>query len=301
MRWLFLAFVLLALSGCTGDSESSSIEEVHVSASEVRTATVALDVEAVVGAGITGEGWSLRVQVEDSRTGLLLASESVLLSKVDDARAGSFTIPVEVPRTANVRLEVQVLEDGIVEQQWQVRVQNLDLLAPDVQDTGVRVDHADLNVRAVTDGRVDLGATLYLTNEGATASSPLRAQVVARETTTRLVTDEEWIDVASVPSGGTMLARLGLDLPDEQAYSIETTLWQDAFVVGRTAESLEFGKNGTAVARSVDLVYDAEEDRVYLGDGDSDAEDDASAPGLPLVGLGAALLVAAVVVRKRRG
>lgn len=299
MRWFFLTFIVLALSGCTGEPERASIEEVNVSARTVHAATVVLDVEAVVGADATGGDWVLRVRAQDDRTGLVIASESRDLEKVRDARAGSFLVPIEVPREPTVRLEVQVLRENVVERSAHLRVQQLDLLAPDVQDVGVRMDHTDLNVRGVTDGRVDLGATLYLVNEGGEPSPALRAQVVAREVTTRLVTDEAWMDVDPVQPGATGIARLGLDLPDEQSYTLETTLWRDSFVVGRSLESLEFGKNGTAVARSVDLVYDREDDRGHYGDADESAED-AQSPGLPLLGFGAALVAAAVVVRRRQ-
>lgn len=297
MRWFFLAFVVLALSGCTGEPERTSIEEVNVSARTVHAATVVLDVEAVVGAAATGEDWTLRVRAQDGRTGLLIASESRDLERAE-GRAGAYVVSIEVPREPTVRLEVHLLRDNLVERSAHLRVQQLDLLAPDVQDVGVRVERTDLNVRGVADGRVDLGASMYLTNEGPAGSPALRAQVVVREVTTRLVTDEAWLDVDPVPPGATALARLDLDLPDEQAYTIETTLWRDAFVVGRHAESLEFGKNGTAVARSVDLVYDREDDRGHHDYGDE--AEDAQSPGLPLLGLGAALAVAAVVVRRRQ-
>lgn len=299
MRWLIIVLVAVSLSGCTGGSDGFFIEEVNVSARSVQTATVLLDVEAVVGADATGDDWVLRVRAHDGRTGLLIASESQDLEKVEDARAGVFVVPIEVPREPSVRLEVQLLREHIVERFWNLHVQQLDLLPPDVQDVGVRVDHTDLNVRGVEAGRVDLGATLYLTNEGKQASPPLQAQVVVREVTTRMVTDESWLAVEPVPPGATAVARVDLDLPDEQEYTIETTLWRDSFIVGRSTESLAFG-NGTAVARSIDLVYDRDldDDRGHHGDSAGEG-DDAASPGLPLLGLAAVLAVAAVVVRRR--
>ncbi len=302
MKWIWTVLLVLALAGCTGHGYGSErIEDVSVTALAVHSSTVLLDVNVTVESGYTGEGWSIRVRAVDEATGLLAASATKPLDAVDDAKAVSVALSVEVPRKASSRLMVDVLDKGILVDQWYLQVRQLNLLPPDVEDIGVLVDHLDLNARGVANGRVDIDAALYLVNERTTASEAIMAQVVVREVTTRLVVDEQWVEVPSIVGGGTAIGRISLDLPDSQAYMIESTLWSESFVVGRASEALEFGKNGSAVARSVDLIYERDPDAEsgQSPEFSRDSEDSAnSAPGAPLLGLVAVLGAAALIYKR---
>lgn len=240
MRPALLAAVLLplALAGCLREDLQPEnhlrIAGIDVAAPRVSSGFATLVVNVTLDNSLGGSG-PVRVVVKafDTSTGLLVRTGEASPGALPKDRTVAAEVPLEVPRRSGYRLEVAAYEDGKIVQTASVTASNVGALPPNLFETGLRLGPLEFLVRDANGTRVAIEAAVYVTNEGAAASQPLRVQVKAREVSTGLLSDEAWGDVPSIAVEATRVVALPLDVPNRYNYEVEAVLWDGDHLAGQ--------------------------------------------------------------------
>lgn len=309
MRVPVAATVLLLsslLAGCTDfgdDGGGLQVQGIDVAAPEVGAGRLTLAVLITLdNDGPRSKELNLTVKAYDGHTGLLAGNVSQEVGRMAAHKTRTFDVRIELARSAQYRLAVDVQEDGQLMYRTQVDARNLAALEPNTHETGLRIAASDFRLLATNATRAHVKASVYLTNEGAGESRPLTLQVRAREEKTSLVVAEQWTSVDAIRPDATRLANVTLDVPTGRDYGVEVTLWDDDIIVERGSGRIAFGPV-TSTAPSTGVVVTTPDlgglvfDR-GAGDGyASDKSNKTPGPGVVLVAIG--LLGAVLVIRRR--
>ena len=245
---LALACLPLAFAGCLNEFEpphSLMVVGVDVRPARVLSSDVVLNVTASLdnrGGGATGDV-RLTARAYGEENGFLLAENETRVGMLPPDVTRPVTMHVTVPREGSVRIEVAVFEDDQGRQSASVSARNLQTLDPEVVDTGLRISDVDFLPRRVEGegnvSRATIQADLYLTNEGRDVSENLRLQVKARELTTRLVADVQWLETGGILAGTTVIRSVNLTVPDRYNYVFEMLTWRDDVIVARSEDYVQ--------------------------------------------------------------
>lgn len=316
MRWLALLLVvslLVPATGCIRDFEDRErhnrvdLRSIDVAAPSVTTGTVDLAVNATLdNRGSESDETRLRVKAFDTQTGFLEETKETANRTLTEDTTVTVGVLLELPRRAGYRIEIEVFEGGRIVDSGHVTVRNLASLEPTIQETSVSISEMEFMVRNVSRDRVRIETQLYLTNEGAGDSGPLRLQVKARDVETGLLADELWTDLGPIPPQQTRIESVELDVPDEHNYAVEAALWDDNLTVEKGQGTVELAPTSIRNASETIEVKDPsvedflreEQDRDReRGQGDRGAE--AQTQETPALGAAVLAVLAAAAVAWR--
>lgn len=245
LRALAWTLPALLLTGCLNTFEEPTkphfvrIDDVDVQPQRVLAQSVVLDVSVTLDNRGGGESGVLRLAAKAyaEDTGFLIEENGTEVGLLTPDTTRAFLIGVTVPRASGVRIDVSLFEDELGIAKASVVARNLGSLEPDLLDTGLRVSDVDFQVRGVDNStgtrRAQIQTDLYLTNEGGSASEDLRVQVKAREITTRLIADMQWLSTGAIQAGTTAVRSINLTVPDGYNYDFEILTWRGDVVVAR--------------------------------------------------------------------
>jgi hypothetical protein len=334
MRVALAACVVIGLlAGCTdfdkkpeGLTNRIGIISIDVAAPEVSTGTVVLAVTTTLD-NLQAESGVLRLELKafDTETNMLTTNGTAEVGAITKNTSKPVEVRLHVPRSAGYRIEVQVYQDGRIVQQGRVTVLNLEALEPTLYDTGLRIAQIDTEVLDATDGRVRVRCPVYITNESGQASRPLRLQLKAREVSTSILADEQWLDIGAVGRDETSVSELQLSMPDGFNYALEAFIWDGPVIVERGSGKVQFlptyeepadarikvsdpdisvfAANQHAsylgIPGGSSAVGDSGHAPVYYGGDNSSTPPPATTPGLAVPLVAAALAAAALILRRR--
>ena len=250
MRAAALLVLLLpvALAGCLNEHEPA--HHLRVLGVDVQPARVlSTDVDRNVTASLDNRGGGdaedvrLVAKAYSEEKGFLLFENESLVGVIPGDTTRAVSMHVTVPREGNARIEVVVFEEDQGRMSASVTARNLQTLEPEVFDTGLRISDVDFRVQRV-DGsgngtRATIQTDLYLTNEGKDVSENLRLQVKARELSTRLVADVQWLDTGGVLAGTTVIRSVNLTVPDRYNYVFEILTWRSDVIIARSEDYVQ--------------------------------------------------------------
>lgn len=238
----------LPLAGCLNQFEaphSLRVVGVDVQPARVLSSDVVLNVTASLdnrGGGASGDV-KLIARAYGEESGFLLAENETRVGVLPPDVTRPVSLHVSVPREGSVRIDVAVFEDEQGLQSASVSARNLHTLDPEVVDTGLRIRDVDFLPRRVEGSanasRATIQADLYLTNEGRDVSENLRLQVKARELTTRLVADVQWVETGGILAGTTVIRSVNLTVPDRYNYAFEMLTWRGDVVVAQSEDYVQ--------------------------------------------------------------
>jgi hypothetical protein len=242
----------------------------------------------------------LVVKAYDQATGLLAATVESHVGPIPQDKTVATEVLVDVPRTGGYRLEVLVYQDDRLALTGVVTASNLDALAPNVFDTGLRISTIDFIVRNVTGQRVAVTAKVYVTNEGAAASKPLTMQVKAREISTGILADEKEEPLDPVAPEETHAVDVLLSVPDQYNYRVEAVLWDANVIVERGAGTVQLLPNITKDPDQEIVVTDPRVEDFVREDRERGqiGGDETRTPGPGLVAAASAVALALVIHRR---
>lgn len=307
MRGRVLACVLLLsalLAGCTDFSDDGAglqVQGIDVAAPVVSAGRITLSVLPTLdNDGPRSGEVNITVKAYDIQTGLLAGNVSQAVGRMGRDQTRTFDVRIELPRASTYRLTVDVEEKGRLMFRSTVDARNLAALEPNTHETGLRIAATDFRLLGTGDGRAQVLASTYLTNEGVADSRPLTLQVRARDERTSLVVAEQWTRVAAIRPEATRPVNATLDVPTGHDYAVELTLWDGDVIVERGAGRIQFGpvtstQAPTGVVVSTPTLSDLVFDRGATGHSDKSSK----TPGPGVVVLGLALLGAVLVIRRR--
>jgi hypothetical protein len=327
MRTAWLATLSLALlAGCTdfnaqppGPQNRIGIIGIDVSAPVVSAGSVTLAVATTLDNLEAPSGsLNLTVKAYDGGSSMLVRTGRSTVGALAKDKSKEVTISLELPRSVSYRIEVLVEQDGRQVQMGTVQVSNLAALEPTLYDTGLRVASIDVEVKDTKDGHVSLRCPVYLTNEGATASRPLRLQLKAREVSTGILADEQWQDVGPIGRDQTRIQTVLVSVPDKFNYALQAFLWDGDVIVEHGQGQVQLLPTYTKPADQqlvvsnpdISLFRNAALDRdaasggggagqsAYYG-GERPVSSTTQTPGLGLPILAVALAGCALVLRRR--
>lgn len=265
MRWLLALSVLLAapLTGCVRDFDDPgpenhvSLRGIDVAAPEVTTGTVTLLVNmSLDNRNARSEPVHLVVKAFDANTGFLVETQRTRNMTLGEDKTVPVELRLHVPRKSGYRIEVEVFEGGRIVETGRVTVRNVDALEPTVHETALAVEQLEFIVRNVSASRVQIEAQVYLTNEGAEPSRPLRLQAKARDVDTGLLADQAWGTVPVVEPGATRIHAVNLTVPEDHNYVVEATLWDGNFTVEKGQGTVQLLPKMTKKANEEIVVSD---------------------------------------------
>lgn len=254
VRPLALILVLLApvlVAGCLNTFEEPQrphfirIVGVDVQPTRVLAQSVVLNVSSTLdnrGGAASGQ-LRLEAKAYAEDTGFLIAQNASDVGTIAPDKTRSVPILLTVPRTGSVRIDVALYEDDLGRERASITARNLGALEPDLLDTGLRVSGVDFLVRGVDNStgtrRATIQTDLSLTNEGASASEDLQVQVKAREVTTSLIADVQWLTTGTIRPGTTAVRSVNLTVPDGYNYEFEILTWRGDVVIARNAGDVQ--------------------------------------------------------------
>lgn len=301
---LVLVAASLLLSGCFNEFDAASavtVVSLDVAAPDVRSGVIGFRVLVGLDNGGDRSGpLRLELKAYDLGTQLLAGNLSREVGRLGADRTTTITLPIELPRTTGYRMEVDLHESDRLHRSATVSVTNVMALPPNVHETGLKVASLEFLVRNTTAQRTSIESKVYLTNEGAGDSRPLRLQVKAREVSTGLLSDEAWTDVAALPAEATRPVAVRLDVPTNYNYVVEAVLWDGEYLVERGTGNVQLLPTFT-VPRDQEVVVTTPDLRDFVGGAGDSSDDEASemTPGPSFVLLAAALLATLVLLRRR--
>lgn len=238
----------LASAGCLNeytDPHFLQIVGLDLAPARVLSTDVVLNVTANLDNRGGGETGALRLEAKaySEEKGFLLAENATEVGALEGDTSRAVSLQVKVPREGSVRVDVTVFEDEQGRQRASVTARNLHTLEPEVVDTGVRISDMDFLVQGVTgDGnatRATIQTDLYLTNEGRDVSENLRLQVKARELSTSLVADVQWLETGGITPGTTVIRSVNLTVPDAYNYVFEILTWRGDVIIARSEGNVQ--------------------------------------------------------------
>ena len=308
MKRAVVAAFLLGLSGmlagCTDFSDDGNmllVRDVDLAAPEVGAGRFVLEVTAsIANEGGRSGAVNVTVKAYDSATGLLVGSASTAAGRFARDETRAVTVGIELARANAYRLRIDLEEGDELVHRADLEARNLDTLAPNVHDTGLRIAASDFRLLGTQGNRTTVQASVYLTNEGAVDSQPLSLQVRAREDKTSLVVDEAWTSVGAIRRDATRPVNVTLDLPAGYNYGVEVTLWDGDLIVERGAGRVQLGPVSTSAPTSGAVLTTPTLSDLRFDQGDSDRASKASkTPGVGVGVVAVALAGLALIVRRR--
>lgn len=310
MRWLWVVVLVApaAMAGCLNDfsethgASAVRIVGIDVSAPVVKSGSMVLAVNTTLDNADARSGdIRLIVKAYDQATGLLAATQEAEVGEIPQDKTVAVEVLVDVPRASGYRLEVLVHQSDRLALTAVVTASNLDALAPNVFDTGLRVSTIDFIVRNVTGERVAITAKVYVTNEAAAVSKPLSMQVKAREVSTGILADEQEESLPSVQPEQTHAAEVLLSVPDSYNYQVEVVLWDGNIIVERGSGNVQLLPTFTKDPDEEIVVTDPQvEDfvRDRTGGGGGDSGDATRTPSIGILAAAAAVGLAVAIHRR---
>lgn len=309
-----------------------AFEEVTVAPAGVDGNRATLTVDARLRHGLPddaskSDNVTVLFRATDDDSGLVETSRTVDVGTVADRREVSVVANLTVPRESDYRIDVVVFRDGRRVADGYTTVGGVDTLVPEYARTALSFERFERSsdiptvaygIENVSDGRVRLNVSAFLTNEGGEPTDDVSVRLVAFQSDSNVAADRTSLRVGSVRSGRTVEPSGTLTVPDDYNYRLTAFLISDGVVVDTVQSSANLApeSNDSAPVNDSD---GGEEDGFQAGDFESDDEaDDAdgtpvsaatteeSAGGQPGFGAGlaalalAALLVAALARRDRR-
>ncbi len=319
---LLLLAGLAASAGCLRSFEPPheiAIDRLDLKPDRVMSQEVLLNLTTV----LTGRGSgaasnvSLQAKAYSEDTGFLLAESETPVGDLAGETTHAVSQLLSVPRSGGVRLDVRLFEGDAARGGASISARNLQSLEPNVLDTGLRIGDVDFLVRnATNDTKPRIETDLYVTNEGSQPSEDLRVQVKAREVTTRLVADTQWVETGAIAPGATVIRAVNLTVPDHYNYVFEIVTWRGESIVARTEGNVQLAPtfekpkdqelvvtqpnlNDFVTATPTTIAYDASKPGGYAS-GPAIATPSAKVPGLGLAAGLAAAGAAALALRRWR-
>ncbi|MFB6185212.1 MAG: PGF-CTERM sorting domain-containing protein [Haloarculaceae archaeon] len=275
------------------------------------SATLSLDVR-LSHVGGPSENVTVEVRAIDAESNLLRTTERVRVGTVDGDREVPVEVNVTVPREGGYRFEVAVYADGQRVATGRTTVSGVGALTPAYarspivferfEDAGIpTITYA---VGNVSDGRVRLDTTTYLTNTGDGPAGDLRLLVLARQAESNIVADRMTVTVGEIRPGRTASVDAALTVPDDYNYRLDAMLLRDDVVLGvasanaRLAPTKPMPANVTQQRIEI-RASDFEGTGVETGGPEATRTAGASGPGFgPAVAV-LALAVSALLIRRQ--
>ena len=233
-----LSAVLLTalLAGCTDftpvHANRLSVFGIDVAAPRISTGAVVLLVNVSLDNADAPSGpVELTVKAFDGGTGLLALTNHTTVGVIGKDHTQSVTVGLDLPRVDSYRLVIEVTEAGQIVATREAVVSNLLALTPNLHESRLTISGMDFQVLSVNAGKVQIRTATALTSQGRASSKPLRLQIKAREVSTGLLADEQWIDVPAIAPEETKSIDVTVAVPEHYNYRVEATLWDGSVIV----------------------------------------------------------------------
>ncbi|SDM59988.1 Myxococcales GC_trans_RRR domain-containing protein/PGF-CTERM protein [Halogranum gelatinilyticum] len=279
---------------------------------EVSGETTTLRVETRLShRGNTAENVTVRFRAVDAESGFVETTETVALGNLTEDGEIPVRADLTVEREGGYRIETTVFRDSERVDSGRTTVSGLDALTPAYARTSVGFTDSDVlppvavSVADAGDERTTLRLGASLTNRGDEPSEDLRVTVVLRQAESNLVAGRTTVDVGTIRPGRTATVDAEVAVPSDYNYYVDAVLWKDDVMVdtARTTANLDPQRRISVDETTEDVelrVEDFESD-----DGrpqptsEPEATTDTSSPGLGVAVAVVALLVSALVARRR--
>jgi PGF-CTERM protein len=279
---------------------------------EVSGETTTLRVETRLShRGNTAENVTVRFRAIDAESGFVETTETVELGNLTEDGEIPVRADLTVEREGGYRIETTVFRDSERVDSGRTTVSGLDALTPAYARTSVGFTDSDVlppvavSVADAGDERTTLRLGASLTNRGDEPSEDLRVTVVLRQAESNLVAGRTTVDVGTIRPGRTATVDAEVAVPSEYNYYVDAVLWKDDVMVdtARTAANLDPQRRISVDETTEDVelrVEDFEDDSGRPQPTDEpQATSETSSPGLGVAVAVVALLVSALVARRR--
>jgi PGF-CTERM protein len=253
---------------------------------------------------------TVRLRAIDSESGLLETSERVEVGQLQGDRERTVPANLTVAREGGYRIEIAVYQDGQRVATGSRSVAGMEALTPEYARTPVEFSELetlppiDVSVQEAGEQRATLDISTWLTNRGDEPTGEIRVGIVVRQADSNLVADRTETSVEAIEPGRTAATELTASVPSEYNYYIDAIVWKDGVVVdtARTAVNLDPSERISVNETRREVEFEVGDFERRDGAPERPRETEAAqeeAPGFGMVVAAVALLVAALVARRR--
>ncbi len=238
-----------------------SIREVDVKPIEVTSALVEVNVTAYINhAGGKTNNASMLIRAISSDTKLLAAQVFTPFS-VDETGSDKTIVvsqTLKVERNGGYELNILIFNNGTILDKGSVNIVGLDALIPRSKRSGIVLNNIDFMVSGVAAGRVAIKPDIYLENRGSEPSENLNLIIKAREATSNLLADKTTAETGVIPSEGTAIKNVALEVPDEYNYMVVVELWKGDVLINTWEKPVLLAPSKTVPKETVEKKVNIE-------------------------------------------
>jgi len=174
------------------------------------------------------------------------------------------------------------------------------------------LNNIDFTVSGVAAGRVAIKPDIYLENRGSEPSENLNLIIKAREATSNLLADKTTSETGVIPSEGTAIKSVALEVPDEYNYMVVVELWKGDVLINTWEKPVLLAPSKTVPKETVEKKENIEVSKFVREGGQGIpggayapaatpgvASDMKREPGFEILAAITALLVVLVLNRRR--
>ncbi|MDY6965029.1 MAG: hypothetical protein SVM80_03545 [Halobacteriota archaeon] len=296
------------------DPSRLRISDVDISAEALSEGEALLTIITYIdNRGGPAEDVSVLVKAFDSDTNLLTVENRTDVGEITRKKTSIVRTNLSVPKEGGYRLEIVLFDAEKISQSTGGTIQGLSMLEPP-STAKVSIRDIDFMMKDEVGDHVTVESTIYIDNIGKEDTSGLRALVKARDSETKLIVDESWMDLGTLEKDATTSKSIDLNLLNTRNYEVYVQIWLDQKIIKQGSGLLMLGAfgNGTqTIQTGVQMItttpevkatdfISADED-YYLPPSASYEEPMAEAPGfesyMAIIGI---CIVSVFLIRRRR-
>lgn len=206
--------------------------------------------------GGPSENVSVLVKAFDSDTNLLIIEAKTDVLGISSEEETSITrTNISVPKEGGYNLEIVLFDGNKIVKRSDIQIRGLSMLEPPSY-AKVSIRGIDFSVKDEKNNRVTVKTSLYIDNIGKNDTTGLRAFVKARDSSTKLIVDEAWMDLGTLKHDATTTKSIDLDVLNKRNYNVEVQIWLGQKIVKQASGlvNLEPFANKTEVIPSGEVT-----------------------------------------------
>ncbi|MDY6959330.1 MAG: hypothetical protein SVK08_09255 [Halobacteriota archaeon] len=234
------AIVITALVATVGDGlrdweetnpSSLRITDIDIAAEALSEGEAILTIITYIdNYGGPSEDASILVKAFDSDTNLLTIENKTRIGEVTRKKTSIVKTDLRVPKEGGYRLEIVLFDKNKIAATSKGNIQGL-LLLESPSSVKLSLREIDFHMNEEDGKYVTIKSTIYIDNIGKEDVTGLRALVKAKDTETRLVVDERWIDLGLLKVDVTTSQSTNLLLLNTRNYDVDVQIWDGQKIV----------------------------------------------------------------------
>lgn len=236
------------------------ITDVDISAEALSEGEALLTIITYIdNSGGPSENVSVLIKAFDSYTNLLVVENKTDAGIINNEKTSITRTNLKVPKEGGYNLEIVLFDGEKSVQSGDAKINGLSLLEPP-SSVKVSIREIDFLMKGEEGNHVTVKTTIYIDNIGKEDTSGLRTLVKARDSETKLIVDETWMDLGLLKMDATTSKSVDLELLNTRNYEVYVQIWLDQKIIKQGSGVLmlgAFGNDTEVVQKGAEIISTA--------------------------------------------